>query len=592
MTRNHEKQAETMSEPDYQANTRTSVDADTAQLLGAVINAPEPIFRVDATGLVKYANDAASALLKRLPAALGKPLPEAWRSALASAISADGGTVEISLGDRVFDVCAMSSAGSDLTTVHLHDVTHHKVTALEAQRRAHEDALTGLATRAAFQERLAQTLAMARRMKRNAAVLIVGMDHFKVINETLGHAAGDALLRVTAERLDRCMRDTDTVARLGGDEFAVVQPEPSNADATAQLARRLNAALRAPVIWQDKEILPAASIGIAMFPDDCEDADELLHHADIALDRCKAEGGDDFRFFVTEMHDAVQRRRVIEHDLRAAIEEEHLDVHYQPKLDLESGRITGMEALVRWVHPEHGFVSPAEFIPIAESSHLIIPLGNWVLKEACRRTKAWNDAGFGPLKVAVNLSAAQFGHPELLDDLAAALLETGLKPGLLELEITETAAMDDAERASVVFEGIAKLGVSLAIDDFGTGYSSLSYLKNFPVQRIKIDKAFVDDIGESVNGGAIAHAVTTLGQSFGMDVTAEGVETAEQLAYLRSIDCQEIQGYFISKPLAKDDFAEFVAAFDPAAVAEAPVESHLDWNAQRRQWRRGLLGAV
>jgi len=269
-----------------------------------------------------------------------------------------------------------------------------------------------------------------------------------------------------------------------------------------------------------------------------------------------------------------------------------LDVHYQPKLDLESSRITGMEALVRWIDPEQGFISPAEFIPIAESSHLIIPLGNWVLKEACRRTKEWNDAGFGPLKVAVNLSAAQFGHPELLDDLAAALLETGLKPGLLELEITETAAMDDAERASVVFEGIAKLGVSLAIDDFGTGYSSLSYLKNFPVQRIKIDKAFVDDIGESVNGGAIAHAVTTLGQSFGMDVTAEGVETAEQLAYLRSIDCQEIQGYFISKPLAKDDFAEFVAAFDPAAVAEAPVESHLDWNAQRRQWRRGLLGAV
>jgi diguanylate cyclase (GGDEF)-like protein len=433
---------------------------------------------------------------------------------------------------------------------------------------------------------------MARRTKRMAAVLIVGLDHFKVINETLGHAAGDVLLRVTAERLDRCMRDTDTVARLGGDEFAVIQPEPANADSTAQLARRLNAALRAPVIWKDREILPAASIGIAMFPDDCEDADELLHHADIALDRCKIEGGDDFRFFVTEMHDAVQRRRAIEHDLRGAIEDERLDVHYQPKLDLESGRITGMEALVRWIDPEHGFISPAEFIPIAESSHLIIPLGNWVLKEACRRTKEWNDAGFGPLKVAVNLSAAQFGHPELLDDLAAALLETGLKPGFLEFEITETAAMDDAERASVVFEGIAKMGVSLAIDDFGTGYSSLSYLKNFPVQRIKIDKAFADDIGESVNGGAIAHAVTTLGQSFGMDVTAEGVETAEQLAYLRSIDCQEIQGYFISKPLPKDEFGKFLTSFDPSSVEIAPNEGHLDWNAQRRQWRRGLLGAV
>ncbi len=580
-----------MSKPEQTPTVSSAVDIETAQLLGAVINAPEPIFRVDAKGLVKYANTAASELLAGLPATLGSALPEDWRRQLTEAMAVDG-RVEISLGERVFDIVAIAGGASDLTTVHLHDVTHHKVAAMEAQRRAHEDPLTGLATRHVFLERLVHTLALARRNQRPAAVLVIGLDDFKVINETLGHVAGDELLRATAERLDRCLRDTDTLARLGGDEFAVIQPEPANADATAQLARRLGAALREPVRWNDREILPAASIGIAMFPDDSEDADELLHHADIALDRCKADGGDDYRFFVTEMNDTIQRRRAIEHDLRAAIDEERLDVHYQPKFDLTSGCITGMEALVRWIDPVHGFVSPVEFIPIAETSHLIVPLGNWVLKKACRDTKAWNDAGLGPLKVAVNLSAVQFRHPALLDDLASALHNTGLAPGLLELEITETAAMDDAARAQEVFAGIARMGISLAIDDFGTGYSSLSYLKNFPVQRIKIDKAFVDDIGASVNGGAIAHAVTTLGQSFGMDVTAEGVETAEQLAYLRAIDCQEAQGYLISKPLPGGDFAKFLETFEAQSLLARPGEKHFDWNAQRRNWRRGLLGGV
>jgi diguanylate cyclase (GGDEF)-like protein len=580
-----------MNKPEPRNSASATVDLETAQLLGAVVNAPEPIFRVDKDGTVKYANRVASELLAAMPAALGSPLPDNWRERLQNALDAEG-RVEISIGERVYDIVAISGGGSDLTTVHLHDVTHHKVAALEAQRRAHEDPLTGLATRHVFLQQLAHTLALARRKKRLAAVLIIGLDDFKAINETLGHAAGDALLQATANRLDRCLRDTDTLARLGGDEFAVIQPEPSNADGSAQLARRLNAALREPVTWQDREIVPAASIGIAMYPDDSEDADELLHHADIALDRCKFEGGDDYRFFVTEMNDTIQRRRAIEHDLRAAIEEERLDVHYQPKFDLTTGCITGMEALVRWIDPNHGFVSPAEFIPIAETSHLIVPLGDWVLKKACRDTKAWNDAGLGPLKVAVNLSAVQFRHPALLDDLAAALFETKLEPGLLELEITETAAMNDAERAQEVFAGIARMGISLAIDDFGTGYSSLSYLKNFPVQRIKIDKAFVDDIGQSVNGGAIAHAVTTLGQSFGMDVTAEGVETAEQLAYLRAIDCQEAQGYLISKPLPAVEFAKFLENFDAGALLATPEEAKFDWNAQRRKWRRGLLGRV
>ncbi|MEK9753812.1 MAG: diguanylate cyclase [Rhodospirillaceae bacterium] len=294
-----------MTKPEPQkANPATSVDIETALLLGAVINAPEPIFRDDADGTVRYANRAASELLSGLPAALGSPLPENWRTQLQEALAADG-RVEISIGERVFDIVAIAGGGSDLVTAHLHDVTRHKVAALEAQRRAHEDPLTGLATRQVFLEHLAHTLALARRKERLAAVLIIGLDDFKAINETLGHAAGYALLQATANRLDRCLRDTDTLVRLGGDEFAVIQPEPSNADGTAQLARRLGAALREPVTWQDREIVPAASIGIAMYPDDSDDADELLHHADIALDRCKAEGGDDYRFFVTEMNDTI-----------------------------------------------------------------------------------------------------------------------------------------------------------------------------------------------------------------------------------------------------------------------------------------------
>jgi diguanylate cyclase (GGDEF)-like protein len=578
---------ETMGKFNMQPNTNNRPsDDELAQFLDVMMGAPEPIFRINAEGIIKYVNAAATDLLQSISAVLGGKLSETWLSVLRDLEKSGATQVEISVGDRVFDVHASTNAGSQLMTVHVHDVTHHKVAELEAQRRAHLDSLTNLPTREVFQENLTQTLALAKRGNRTAAVFVIGLDDFKVINETKGHAVGDQLLQTTAARLGRCLRLTDTVARLGGDEFAVIQPEPASADGIAQLARRLNAALREPLTMSDGDIRPAASIGIAVFP---TDADGLLHHADIALDRCKTEGGDGYRFFIAEMNAEVQRRRVLENDLRIAIEQEKLQLHYQPKLDLSSGRITGMEALVRWIDPEHGFVSPDEFIPIAETSRLIIPLGDWVLREACKRTKAWNDAGLGPLKVAVNLSAVQFRNPTLLDDLSIALAETGLAPHLLELEITETAAMDDAAQASNVFAGIANLGISLAIDDFGTGYSSLSYLKNFPVQRIKIDKAFVDDIGQGPKGSAIARAVTTLGYSFDMEVTAEGVETTEQMAYLRGIECHEVQGYLISKPLPPDDFSAFMEEFDTALYRPAPNQSDFDWSAQRRNWQRGSV---
>jgi diguanylate cyclase (GGDEF)-like protein len=570
----------------------TALDADAHDAAGIVMEAPEPIFRIDADGIVRYANAKAGELLRPFGSGLGSALPGYWLEPVRALLQSEDERTEISVGERVFDVCASPRADSDWITVQAHDVTHYKAAALDAERQAHLDSLTGLATRSVFRDQLAQTLAMAKRQGRLVGVLVIGLDDFKLINETKGHGAGDDLLRITAERLNRCLRATDLVARLGGDEFAILQPEPAGTAGVDRLARRLNAALREPLTLGGDEVFPAASIGAAVYPDDADDADELLHHADIALDRCKAEGGDRHRFFIAEMNDEVQRRHALEHELRLAIEREVLELHYQPKLDLATGRVAGMEALVRWIHPEMGFVSPAEFIPIAETSRLIIPLGDWVLREACRRTRDWNDAGLGPLKVAVNLSAVQFRNPTLLDDLRRALAETGLPPAYLELEITETAAMDDAEKASEVFDGIARLGISLAIDDFGTGYSSLSYLKNFPVQRIKIDKAFVDDIGHSAKGGAIARAVTTLGQSFDMAVTAEGVETAEQMAFLHGIACQEVQGYFVSKPLPPDAFAAFMQGFDPSPFRPALDRSGLDWNQQRSKWRRGLLDGL
>ncbi|MBT6094747.1 MAG: EAL domain-containing protein [Rhodospirillaceae bacterium] len=582
-----------MRKPNYRTvatDHNATIGGTVAAAGGTVMEAPEPVFRIDAEGAVRYANAAASELLRMLSSGLGSDLPADWVASIRELSPNVAGCAEISAGERVFDIHASPQTDNGWVTVHAHDVTHHKVAALDAQRLAHLDALTGLPTRSVFQDQLGQVLAVARRSKRMAAVLVIGLDDFKFINETQGHASGDNLLQTTAERLSRCLRATDIVARLGGDEFAIIQPEPTGADGIDQLARRLNAALRAPVSTENGEILPAASIGIAVFPDDAEDADKLLHHADIALDRCKAAGGDDHRFFIAEMNAEVQRKHALEHDLRLAIDRETLEVHYQPKLDLATGRITGMEALVRWIDPVHGFVSPAEFIPIAETSRLIIPLGDWVLREACRRTKEWNDAGLGPLKVAVNLSAVQFGNATLLNDLSAALAETGLAPELLELEITETAAMDNAAQASEVFAGISELGISLAIDDFGTGYSSLSYLKNFPVQRIKIDKAFVDDIGQTAKGGAIARAITTLGESFDMAVTAEGVETAEQMAFLHGIECQEVQGYFVSKPLPVDAFSAFMRDFDPSPFRPALDQSGFDWRVQQKNWRRGLLG--
>ena len=521
---------------------------------------PNPVMRVTIDGNVVYANGPAGALLGFWKIDVGDPLPREWCKKVAAAAENNQPVDhELEQGEQIFALTLQPVEDAEYINIYGRDITRRK----EAEDQiVNYDDLTGLPNRALFQDRLEQVLSHARRTGKMAAVHLVDLDHFKDINETMGHDAGDELLKGIAERLSGCVRTSDTVARLGGDEFGVIQVEPNNTDGIAILAKKLINCLDQPFRIGDRDVYSGASVGITVFPDDAENPEQVLRNADMALSHGKSDERGTYRFFIAKMNDDIQRRRAIEDDMRAGLERGEFVLHYQPKLHLGSNRITGMEALVRWNHPEQGFMSPAEFIPVAERSKLIVPLGEWVLREACTRNKAWTDAGHAPIKVAVNLSSVQFRETELAAVISGVLKDTGLDPTQLELEITESLAMRNPEATIEVCTEIHGLGVSLSIDDFGTGYSSLSYLKDFPVQRIKIDKAFIDDINHDDNTGAIARAVTTLGHSFGMEITAEGVETEEQLIFLRSLGCDEIQGYYFSRPLPEEEFGEFLKNFE------------------------------
>jgi len=564
-------------------NDKLAIQIDNASsrsgLVQLVEAMPFPVMRIAFDGTLLFANEASGVLLRESELSIGKPVPLEWVETINAA--SDGGakaTIDWEGFPRRYQLTFVSEGDSGWIDVFAIDVTRF----IEAEERAEfavsHDSLTGLPNRALFTDRLEQVIALARRNGKMAAVHIIGLDGFKEINDTEGHTTGDAILQIVASRLSRATRTSDTAARLGGDEFAVIQVEPDGEDGVDVFARKLQRTLAEPMDFGGRTIGCSAGIGISVFPGEVESGEDLIRNAQIALDHCKNEGGGGYRFFVNEMHEEIKRRRAVEAELAHAIDNQELILHFQPKINLSTGKVTGMEALVRWIHPVNGFMSPAEFIPVAERSRLIIPLGEWVLREACQRTKAWNDAGLGPLKVAVNLSGVQFHEPSLVEGIRTVLDETGLPPQCLELEITETVAMEDAESTSAVFKRLANLGVSLSIDDFGTGYSSLAYLKRFPIDRIKIDKTFVDDIGGESSAGAIARAVTTLGHSFGMEVTAEGVETTDQVTFLRRLECDEIQGYLFSKPLPRDEFESFVREYEPALEVEPAIPN---WSAFR-----------
>ncbi|MBU0593167.1 MAG: EAL domain-containing protein [Gammaproteobacteria bacterium] len=437
------------------------------------------------------------------------------------------------------------------------DISEYKATEEHIHRLAHFDVLTGLPNRALLSERIHHDISVAKRSHGKLVVLFLDLDHFKNVNDTLGHRVGDELLIEVARRLESVVRGEDTVSRLGGDEFILVLPG-TDADGAAHVAGKLLEVIARPYQIEQNELFITPSIGIAIFPSDGEDFDTLSQRADVAMYRAKRDGRNNYRFFTTEMQARSARTLQLENALRHALERDQLQLHYQPQVLLEDGRIIGAEALLRWQHPELGLVSPAEFIPIAENSGQILPIGEWVLRNAVRQLKTWIDAGFAPMTMAVNLSAIQFRHPRLSEMVSQILDEEKLPPKYLELELTESVAMDDPLAAIAVMDVLHECGIRMSIDDFGTGYSSLSYLKRFLIYKLKIDQSFVRDITDDPDDRAIVGAIISLASSLGMRTIAEGVETEGQLAFLREKGCNEVQGYYFSKPLPADQFELFM----------------------------------
>ena len=425
---------------------------------------------------------------------------------------------------------------------------------------AHYDMLTGLPNRALFMDRLTHALSYARRSETAMAVMFVDLDRFKDINDSLGHAIGDALLCAVAQRLKDTLRESDTLARLTGDELVIVLENTAQLQA-ATVARKLLESLAMPFDLKDKKIYVTASIGISAFPSDGDSADALVQHADTAMYRAKEEGGNAYQFFTAQMSAAIRERLDMESGLRLALERNEFVLHYQPQIDLSSGRVVGAEALLRWQRPGHGLVPPVNFIPLLEETGLIVPVGEWVLRTACEQARAWQLAGHGDFRVAVNLSPRQFWQHDLVGQVGTILANAGLDGTYLDLEITESLLMKNTEECVTAMQRLRAMGVSLSIDDFGTGYSSLGYLQRFPVQNLKIDRSFVSHLTESVDAAAIASAVISLAHTLRLNVIAEGVESGAQSQFLQQQGCDQVQGYLFSRPLTAPAFNEWMLQY-------------------------------
>jgi diguanylate cyclase (GGDEF)-like protein len=440
------------------------------------------------------------------------------------------------------------------------DVSSAREAEAKIQYLAHYDTLTGLHNRSAWQEQARIALCAAARHQDKFAVLFLDLDNFKTVNDSLGHPAGDRMLALTASRLSRCVRNEDLLARLGGDEFVALLSRLSNLEEAALVADRMLAALAEPMNIDGHELHLSASIGIALYPNDGAEVDTLLKHADTAMYSAKEAGRNTYRFFIPEMNARATERLLMEADLRRAVDRNELILHYQPQIEANTGTPYGCEALVRWVHPQRGLVPPDQFIPLAEETGLIAPLGEWVLRTACQQQVEWRAAGLPDLIVAVNISALQFRKRDFVPMVARMLTETGADPACIELEITESALMEPSSELSGRLQDLVDLGLTLALDDFGTGYSSLSYLKRLPIARLKIDRSFVDDLPGNAEDAAVTSAALSLARDLGMQVVAEGVETEAQRQYLAERGCHAMQGYLFSRPLTVDAFANWIRA--------------------------------
>ena len=438
------------------------------------------------------------------------------------------------------------------------DVSERKHFEAQLLHQATHDALSGLPNRLLFHDRLGQALAQAGRAEGMIAVMLLDLNRFKTINDTLGHDTGDLLLKEVAHRLAGCLREKDSIARWGGDEFAFLLPDLDHPEAAAEVATKVLGALSYPFDLADEEMYINASIGIALYPADDQSREGLVKNAEVAMYRAKEQGESAYQFFTADMNARAFEHLTLENSLRKALERGELQLYYQPQVDLETGKVSGMEALLRWQHPDFGMVSPAQFIPLAEETGLIVPIGEWVLREACRQNKAWQDAGLGRMRVSVNLSARQFRQQDIVEMTAAVLKETGLTADCLELELTESYIMQNPEAAISTLKQLEQMGVFLSIDDFGTGYSSLSYLRRFPIDCLKIDRSFVQDVPGSADAVAIVSAIVAMAYSLMLEVVAEGVETDEQLAFLKRLQCNRMQGFLFSRPIPADEFEKLV----------------------------------
>jgi diguanylate cyclase (GGDEF)-like protein/PAS domain S-box-containing protein len=445
-----------------------------------------------------------------------------------------------------------------------HDVSAAKAMATKMAHSAQHDFLTNLPNRVLLNDRIAQAITLANRHHTQFAILYLDLDKFKHVNDSLGHATGDKLLQSVTKRLRECVRDSDTVSRQGGDEFVILLAEIKNSEDAAISAQKILDALKALHTVSESQLHITTSIGISVYPADGLDADTLLKSADTAMYYAKEKGRNNYQFFIAEMNTRAVERLIIENNLRRALEKQQFTLHYQPKVNLITGHITGAEALLRWQHDEWGEVVPDIFVHVAEDCGLIIPIGRWALRQACMQAKIWQDAGLPEITVAINISAQEFLQEEFVKGVLEILFETKLAAHYLELEITESVLMRDAECSKTILQQLKKMGIKLAVDDFGTGYSSLSYLQRFPIDVLKIDQSFVQNLESAKDDGIIVSAIISMGNSLKLKVVAEGVESLNQLAFLKARHCEEGQGYFFSHPLTAEKFAALLSENSPS----------------------------
>lgn len=542
-------------------------------LLGFISSANDLIFCADAAGTIQYANRMFFEVLKgdgsgrdwtgnlyemvipderaRLAELVADVLKNARPAHIEVAFTTSGGeSVDVEMSLTAGGQNGYSSAVWGVCR----DISERKRAQFALYSLAHHDSLTGLPNRVLLDDRITQAKALSHRQGTGFALLFLDLDRFKIINDTLGHAVGDDLLRLVASRLQATLRETDTVARIGGDEFIILLANISQREDIMLLADKIMKSLARPFLLGDHELFVTASLGGCIFPDDGPDTESMMKKADIAMYHAKALGRNNFQFYNDQMDQNASRRFVIANSLRKGLEQHQFRLYYQPKIDTTNGRIVAMEALVRWEHPELGLLSPLEFIQLAEETGLIVQLGEWVLREACRQNVLWHKEGITHLRVAVNLSGYQLQHKNLLKSIANILADTGMSPDNLEFEITESVIMQHPEYAENILSAITDLGIHISIDDFGTGYSSLSHLKRFSVNTLKIDKSFVRDVILNSTDAAIATAIIAMGNSLNLNVIAEGVETQEQYDFLKENNCGQVQGFLFSRPLPSDEF--------------------------------------